>query len=614
MNMKNLVTSIIATGIIAALVSACGVDVVGREVVNTKPGVPQGVIATQGTLEESVTVTWEGAANAEYYVIYKAVDTPDSFRVINTRVLGESFIDTPAASGREFYYRVAAGNGTMWSAPSAEARGFALKGAPAPPASVTISANFIGQIELAWGAVTNATGYNVYRCDVKYGTYEKINTDPVTALTYTDTSVSPDDAYYYKIVSVNDHGEGAATVAESGLALQQVPVWGTVNLAASDATFGDQILVSWEEATYAASYSVYRAAAVDGEYSLVAENITGLTFNDRDTGIANLTDYFYKVVAVSSGGSADSGMIDNGRLDNTIPSILAPPTGVAATTNLINTITVSWNEVSGAYGYRVYRSESSDFSGAVEVSNNVAGLSHDDASMSPLPDPKQYYYKVSTLSIGSTGTISESDKSATAILGMAKPAAPLTPISIASAMDYNAGTLSVSWQAADTCTKTYDVYRSEDGINGTYNIVSTNQSGTSFMDELFGQNAGTIQAGVEYYYKIQARNSTGTSALSSGTAATFTLNVPTNLSVVTTYDISVKWTYTITWTAVKGATHYEVGIYHNGAWDNQTVTASPLVRTFGPIPTPYNSWNVRIRAINTTPNPDIYSAYSPEVN
>jgi len=251
--MKNLVNSIIVSGVIAVLASACGVDMVGREVVNTEPAVPGSVTATQGTLEESVTVSWEGASNAEYYVVYKAVDTPDNFRVINTRVLGLSFSDTPAASGRDFYYKVAAGNGTVWSNPSSEARGFALKGVPSPPASVTVSSNVIGRIELAWSAVVNATGYNLYRCDVRYGSYVKINTDPITDPAYVDTSVSPDDTCYYRVAAVNDHGEGAATVASGGLALQQVPVWGTVNLSASDNQFGDQIVVSWDAAAHAAS-------------------------------------------------------------------------------------------------------------------------------------------------------------------------------------------------------------------------------------------------------------------------------------------------------------------------------------------------------------------------
>jgi fibronectin type 3 domain-containing protein len=616
MKMKNLVNSIIASSIIAVLASACGVDIVGREVINTEPAVPNGVTATQGTLEESVTVTWEGANNAEYYVLYKAVDTPDSFRVINTRVLGLSFSDTPAASGREFYYKVAAGNGTMWSAPSTEARGFALKGVPAPPASVTISANVIGQIELSWDTVINATGYNVYRCDVKYGTYEKINPDPITDLAYSDTDVSPDDAYYYKVVAINNHGEGAATVAGGGVALQQVPVWGTVNLAASDNVFGDQILVSWDAAAHAASYRVYRSDSELGIYVLIAENVTGLTFNDRDIAIANLTPYYYKVAAVSSGGTADSGVVDSGSLDQTIPAVLAPPTGVGATMTLINKITVSWHEVAGAHGYRVYRSANSDFSGAMEVANNVAGLSYDDTGMSPLPDQKQYYYKVTTLSIGATGTISESGVSALAT-GNAIPAAPLVPVSIISTMNYSAGTLTVSWQAADTCTKTYDVYRSEDGINGTYNIFSTNQAGTSFMDELTGQNSGTIEAGVEYHYKIRARNSTGVSALSGGTLSTFTLNVPANLSVSTKYnwDGGCTYNYTITWSTVKGATGYEVGIYHDGAWDVQTVSGGSTGTLIWKSDNYGGSgYNVRIRAKNATPDPDKYSAWSTEVN
>ena len=35
--------------------------------------------------------------------------------------------------------------------------------------------------------------------------------------------------------------------------------------------------------------------------------------------------------------------------------------------NQINKITISWNEVSGAYGYRIYRSENSDFSGSTII-------------------------------------------------------------------------------------------------------------------------------------------------------------------------------------------------------------------------------------------------------
>ena len=413
--MNGLVKIFIIINLIILLGSSCSMDETSRESVDTEPGIPKNVSATQGTLEDSVLITWEEAENAEYYVIYKAVDTPESFRVINTRVLGLSFTDTPAASGREFYYKVAAGNGNLWGTPSTEVKGFALKGTPKPPTSVTASTNVIGHIDLTWDKVINATGYNVYRCDVKYGTYEKINTAPITNLNYTDTAVSPDDAYYYKIVAVNNHGEGAPSIVKKGLALQQVPVWSVVNLRASDNQFGDQILISWEAATYAASYKIYRASSLAGEYALVAENITGLKYNDRDCAIEDKMPYFYKGVAVSSGGSIDSGEIDSGSLDKTIPSILTPPTGVAATTNLINKVSVSWNEVAGAYGYRVYRSNSSDFSSPVEVVNCVLGLSFDDTSMSPLPDPKQFYYKVSTLSKGSTGIISESEKSATAI-------------------------------------------------------------------------------------------------------------------------------------------------------------------------------------------------------
>ena len=201
---------------------------------------------------------------------------------------------------------------------------------------------------------------------------------------------------------------------------------------------------------------------------------------------------------------------------------------------------------------------------------------------------------------------------------MAKPAAPLVPINIASSMNYNAGTLTVSWQPADTCTKTYDVYRSENGINGTYNLVSSNQTATSFTDELFGQNDSTIQAGVEYYYKIEAKNTTSTSGKSTGTLAVFTLNVPANLAVSTKYnwDGGCTYSYTIIWSTVKGATGYEVGIYYNSTWNIQQVSGNSTNTLVWKTPNYGRSdYNVKIRAKNATPNNGVkYSNWSVEVN
>lgn len=631
MKLKSMLKTGLIAGLLAAVVCACSGAGSVTSNGSVTPDVPSNVTATRGTLEESVVINWDAVGDAEYYIIYKALDSPESFKVVANRVAGNTYTDTPVSSGRTFYYKVAAGNGNSWSAPGTEVMGFALKGSPMPPASVTIPVNRIDQVTLAWDAVINADSYNVYRCDVKYGTYDKLNTEAVTAATYTDSTATADKKYYYKIVSVNEYGEGAASNVISGTALQKVPVWSVAStLTATDATYGEKVRITWTAADYAASYTVLRAPRIEvapgeytvGEYSVIADNVTGLVYDDRDTDIADMIPYYYRVVAVSSGGQADSGLSDSGSVNRAIPAEVDPPETVRASKGLTNVITVTWNEVENANGgYSVYRSTSSSFTSPVKIvdkyiASAVDGkISFNDTTMAPVADRVYYYYKVTAWSVSGVNEM-ESAFNASAADGYTNPSAPGVPVNITSSMNYDSGTITVTWTRADNWTKRYTIYRSDNGIDGDYNLISENQTGTSITEALV-VNEGTVEAGVGYYYKIKAINDVGESSQSSGTSATFTLRVPANLAVSTKYnwDLYCTYTYTITWTAVKGATGYEVGIYHDKAWENITVGGgSSATLTWKSDNYGGAGYNVRIRAINATPDPDIFSGYSAVVN
>ena len=626
MKPNSLIISLIAAGLTAFFLSACSEGTVTGGGESVAPSVPSGIEATQGTLEDSVLLSWDAVDNAEYYVIYKALDTPETFRVVASRVIGQSYSDTPVSSGRKFYYKVASGNGNKWSEPSPEAEGFALKGTPVPPETVDIPVNEIGQITLVWDEVINADSYNVYRCDIKYGTYEKINTEDITSTTFTDTSVTADQKYYYKIIPVNAYGEGAQSSIISGTALQQAPLWtGPVDLAATDAEYGEKVKITWAAADYAASYKIYRAAdneGTAGEYAVIAENVTALVFEDRDTTLEDQpVFYYYRVAAVSSGGETDCGAWDTGSVDRTIPAELDPPAIVKASKGNINVISVSWTEVSGANGgYTVYRSTSSSFTSPVIVADKYKAdavdgyIYFDDTTMAPLPDTATYYYKVTAWSVSGENEM-ESGMNTTAAQGYADPDVPGVPVNPVSSMDYDNGTITVSWNAADTWTKRYTVYRSDNGIDGDYNLISENQTETSITEEL-AVNDGTVEAGVEYFYRIKALNDKGESALTSGKSAVFTLRVPTNLSVDSEYNWNwnCTYTYTVTWTAVKGATGYEVEYYYSDTWHSVTITGGDTTSmTFDSPNHGGGSYPVRIRAVNSTPDPELYSDYSSQV-
>ncbi|MDY7223283.1 LamG-like jellyroll fold domain-containing protein [Halalkalibacterium halodurans] len=61
-------------------------------------------------------------------------------------------------------------------------------------------------IDLSWTAVPDALGYNIYRSTEENGTYTQINSAPITTTSYSDTSLTPNTIYYYKV-----HVSGGST-------------------------------------------------------------------------------------------------------------------------------------------------------------------------------------------------------------------------------------------------------------------------------------------------------------------------------------------------------------------------------------------------------------------
>jgi fibronectin type 3 domain-containing protein len=65
------------------------------------------------------------------------------------------------------------------------------------------------------------------------------------------------------------------------------------NIAAT-AVSSSSIAVSWDAVSGAVSYSVYRSSTVTGTYTLLGSTASN---SFTDTGLSNLTTYFYKVTA-----------------------------------------------------------------------------------------------------------------------------------------------------------------------------------------------------------------------------------------------------------------------------------------------------------------------------
>jgi fibronectin type 3 domain-containing protein len=256
---------------------------------------------------------------------------------------------------------------------------------PAAPSGVKAQSSSDGNgITVTWNAVIGASYYYVYRSTSASGTYSLIETAYSTSY---DDYPSTSGTCYYKVKSVGSNGK------ESGYSSVVNATYSSgSNLSAptgvSATSSSGGITVSWNAVTEASYYHVYRATSYSGSYSQVGSYITETSY--RNTFSSTTTTYYYKVTSVDSQGRESERSV-YASASYSGASSLSAPSGVQATA-YSSYITVSWNTVSGASGYKVYRCETS--SGTYRPINSVYGsTSYDDDP----PTSGTYYYKVTSV-------------------------------------------------------------------------------------------------------------------------------------------------------------------------------------------------------------------------
>lgn len=87
-------------------------------------------------------------------------------------------------------------------------------GAPSQPTGFGVSMIGPRQINLSWNAVSDVTGYDIYRDTSSGGSFPRLGSEPTVSsgvTNYSDTSVSPNTTYYYRLSAVNASGESSST-------------------------------------------------------------------------------------------------------------------------------------------------------------------------------------------------------------------------------------------------------------------------------------------------------------------------------------------------------------------------------------------------------------------
>ena len=305
--------------------------------------------------------------------------------------------------------------------------------------------------------------------------------------------------------------------------LEAATILATPTLTVANNTATGKIVIKWSAVTTAEKYEVWRSTSKNGTYKKIWTGTkTGLVHSSANPG----ETYYYKVRVVANGGVGLFSEAKGRTCD------LARPVVKTANDAKTGKIVISWNAVSGAEKYELYRSASKN--GTYEKIWSGKGTKVTNSSVNP---GEIWYYKVRAIHSNSSAN-SAMSLPVDRLCDLARPVVKATN-------DAKTGKIIISWNAVPGAEK-YELYRSA-SKNGTYKKF---WSGTETEITNSGANPGEI-----WYYKVLAihTNSDANSALSTPVGRACDCPRP-SLSI----SLNSKGKPVLSWKAVSGAVKYEL--------------------------------------------------------
>jgi hypothetical protein len=176
---------------------------------------PTNVQASNGTFPHHIQLTWDAVDGAASYQVFRSTTNDvNTAAKIGVGITTTGFNDTLAVAGRLYHYWVRERNPAAIGPFGTSVSGFI----PLPgPANLTASqGTFPRHVALTWGAVANASGYQVFR-----STTNDVNTAAkiaggITSTFFNDNTVAPGTTYFYWVRARNTVGVGLFSAAVSG--------------------------------------------------------------------------------------------------------------------------------------------------------------------------------------------------------------------------------------------------------------------------------------------------------------------------------------------------------------------------------------------------------------
>ena len=287
------------------------------------------------------SLSWDAQAGAKGYEIYRSVNGAAFKKLTTTK--STSYIDKSAPIGSSCDYKVRAlGSKAAYNSPFGNIEGcLVICSAPTVKATVDTAT---GKPSLSWAKATGAVAYRIFR--MLPGEEDFVQIAEITGTSYIDTSAPIDTLCVYRLITVGK--EEGLNSAFTGL----IEVTSSIAQPKLHAVYSPTPKISWKKVEGAVQYEIYRSTSATKGFTLIATVANTDRFTDESVSACKM--YYYKVVAVGEvSKSKESAVIK-------CAAICAKPSSSASVDAATGKPKITWEKVSGAKSYTIYRTEDPD--------------------------------------------------------------------------------------------------------------------------------------------------------------------------------------------------------------------------------------------------------------
>jgi fibronectin type 3 domain-containing protein len=465
-------------------------------------------------------LTWEyGPGDPSTFRIERKSGA-QGFTVVNTAAGDQrTWTNTGLQANTTYTYRVRAHNAAGDSAYTDEVAATTLANPPATPTLLTATPVSRTSIVVSWiDRSVDETGFKIER-KTGSGEFALAGTAPTNAVEFTDTGLTGETTYTYRVRATNSGGDSAPSAELSGTTRLNPPS----DLTVTTVSFS-QLRLNWSDHSGGEKAYVIERATASGSFTQVGHTDPNVT-TYLDGNLAAETTYQYRVSASDGLRNTEYAGPASG---TTLVAPPAAPRSLQATLQADRSVLLQWTDTSSNETAFVVERKTA---GGEFVAIHTTGAGTSTYTDTGLAADTSYTYQVKATNAGGSSNYSNPASITTL------PDPPAAPGDLTATRD-SAGAHLV-WSDHSNNETAFQIERATDGVTFTP-LASVGANVTTYLD-------AALQPVTTYTYRVKATNAGGDSDYSSNAAVTTPEVIPaapTNLNavVMSTTQTRLSWT------------------------------------------------------------------------